>query len=80
MEKTITMSLKEYESFIEQKKQLENNMIQITTITGSIYFNELERVNYISKDSFIENLKIKIKLLEDENLKLKNKKSFFNIF
>ena len=81
MEKTITMKLSDYESFIKEKKELEEKKIKHLTLdyNGYVGFYK-EYIEYLSENETIEDLTLKIKALENDIEKLKNRSFFDRLF
>ena len=80
MEKTITMSLKDYEDFLEEKKQLEEKKIKLTILTFGVCQNYKYTIEYTDKDEVIEMLHQQLKQALQQNEILKNKGFFSKLF
>lgn len=80
MEKTITMSFKEYEDFLKEKKQLEEKKIKLTIITFGLYQNYRHIIEYTDRDEVIEMLNEQLKHALQQNEILKNKGFFSKLF
>jgi hypothetical protein len=80
MKKTITMSLEDYNDFLEEKKQIEEKKIKLTIITNGAYQNYRHIIEYADRDEVIEMLNEQLKQALQQNENLKNKGFFSKLF
>jgi DNA polymerase III sliding clamp (beta) subunit (PCNA family) len=80
MVKTITMSIEDYNDFLEEKKQIELRKIKLTIITNGTYQNYRHIIEYADRDEVIEMLNEQLKHALQQNEILKNKGFFSKLF